>query len=143
MKPHKALKRLENFIGRWTISGRSLNAKEDDIKGTASFEWILDGFFLLNKGEMQMGDSKIKSLSIIGYDPETDTFPEMVYGNMNSLPLSYGWQIKDNEVTHWTKGSKYTGKFSDDGKILDGGWRADDAEISPANTYDATMKKIK
>lgn len=32
MKPHEALKRLEKLIGNWTISGRSLNAKEDNIK---------------------------------------------------------------------------------------------------------------
>ncbi|MEP6713215.1 MAG: DUF1579 family protein [Ferruginibacter sp.] len=142
MKQPQALKRLEKLIGKWTISGRSLNAKEDDIKGTATFEWILDGFFLLNKGEMQTGDIKIQSWSIIGYDSETDTFPEMVYGNMGSVALSYHWQIKGNEVTHWTKGSKYTGKFSKGGKLLDGGWRADGAKISPVNTYDATMHKI-
>jgi hypothetical protein len=61
---------------------------------------------------------------------------------MNSTPLSYIWQIKGNKVTHWTTGSKYTGKFSDDGKILDGGWRADGVEVNAGNTYDATMIKI-
>lgn len=142
MKPHQALKRLEKLIGKWTLTGRSLNAKEDDIKGSASFEWILDGFFILHKGEMQADNFKIQSWAIIGYDSETDTFPEVVYGNMSSLSLTYAWQIKGNEVTHWTTGSKYTGKFSDEGKILDGGWRADGAEISPDNTYDATMYKV-
>ena len=142
MEPQQALKRLEKLIGEWTISGRSLHATEDNIKGTATFEWILDGFFLLQTGEMQTGDTTIKNWSIIGYDPETDTFPETVYGNTDSLPLSYGWQIQDNEVTHWTAGSKYTGQFSSDGKVLDGSWRADGAEVSPANTYDATMRKL-
>lgn len=142
--PHEALQRLEKLIGQWELTGRSLHSKEDDISGSATFEWILDGFYLLHKSTMimQSQDFKIQSRAIIGYDPETDTFPELVYTNMGSTPLSYAWQIKGNEVTHWTDGSKYTGEFSDNGNILDGGWRADGVETTAANTYDATMTKI-
>lgn len=142
MQPDKALRRLEKLVGEWTLIGRSLQATEDDITGITSFEWILDGFFLLHRGMIQAGDIKIPSLAIIGYDPETDTFPEFVYGNMGSLPLSYGWQINGDDITHWTNGSKYTGKFIADGKIVAGGWRADGAEMTPANTYEATMYKV-
>lgn len=144
MKPHDALQRLQKLTGQWMLTGRSLHADEDDISGTATFEWILGGFYLLYRSQMNMQSQgfDIQSWAIIGYDPDTDLFPELVYTNMGSAPLSYTWQIKGDEATHWTEGSKYTGRFSEDGTILDGGWRADGVETTVANTYDATMTKV-
>lgn len=143
MEPNSALKRLEKLVGTWELVGRTFDSKEDNIKGQVTIEWILDGFFLLQKGTMEMTDMKIQSWAIIGYDEKTDTFPEYVYESMGSKPLSYTWNIKGNNVTHWTKGAKYTGTFSEDGKILKGSWKAEGTEKTAANTYDATMIKVK
>ena len=70
-------------------------------------------------------------------------FPSISFSNLNSTPAYYYWNIVDDIVTHWTKGAKYTGSFTQGNKILTGGWRADEGEkITRGNTYDATMVRI-
>ena len=61
---------------------------------------------------------------------------------MGGVPLPYWWDVQGDIVTHWTEGSKYTGTFSEDGKILSGGWRPEGDKESPGNAYDATMIRV-
>jgi hypothetical protein len=142
-QPNSALRRLDKLVGIWKITGRTLDSKIDNIEGLVTIEWTLDDYFLQQKGKMEIMDTKMQSLEILGYDPSTDTFPALVYSNMGSIPLSYNWDVQGNIVTHWTIGAKYTGTFSEDGNVLKGGWRADGAEENAGNTYDAIMIKIK
>jgi hypothetical protein len=37
-RPDPALKRLEKFVGTWEMKGRTLNSKEDNVVGRATFE---------------------------------------------------------------------------------------------------------
>jgi hypothetical protein len=63
---------------------------------------------------------------------------------MNGSPLQYFWDARGNTVMHWTKGAKYTGKFSSNGRVLSDGWRPDKGvKSTPGNTYDATMTRLK
>ena len=143
-QPNPALKRLEKLIGRWTIKGRTLDAKSDNIAGHVTIQWLPGGFFLEQRGEIDFMGSWIFSLEIVGYDPLTDTFPSYVFSNMGETSASYYWDVRGDVVTHWTKGSKYTGMFSADGAVLSGGWRSEgDEPGSPENSYDAVMVKIK
>lgn len=51
--------------------------------------------------------------------------------------------IQGNVVTHWTKGSKYTATFSENGNTLSGGWRPEEeARKTPENTYNVTMNRV-
>ena len=43
-KPDPAHKRLEGLVGTWTLKGRTLDSKEDNITGWTTFEWMLGGF---------------------------------------------------------------------------------------------------
>lgn len=142
MEAKNEMKRLEKLIGNWTLTGRSLDSETDDIKGTASFEWILDGLYILHKSTMEAGGMKIESLSIIGYDQEANNFPEMIYMNFANKPIEYFWDIDDNGVYHWTDGAKYSGEFKNDGKVLVGGWRAIGENSNFKNPYDALMTKV-
>jgi hypothetical protein len=141
--PDPALKRLERLVGEWSLKGHTLDSEEDNIHAQVTIEWILGGFFQQQHGELDFKGSKIRALEIIGYDPSTKTFPSYVYSNMGSVPIRYQWDIRGNVVTHWTKGSKYTGTLSEDGNILSGGWRPEKGKVKPENTYDAIMVRVK
>lgn len=139
------LNRFTRLVGEWKLIGRTLNAQEDDIFGKTNIHWILNGFYLESKGEIEIKSSnfKLTGIEIMGYDPVQKVFPSVSFSNLNSTPAYYYWNIVDDVVTHWTKGAKYTGTFSNEYKILTGGWKADDGvKITPGNTYDATMIKI-
>jgi hypothetical protein len=95
------------------------------------------------RGEITVGGFTGQSLEILSYDPETDTFASMVYSSMDGAPMGYAWDVRGDVVTHWTKGAKYTGRFSEDGRVLIGGWRPDEGVESHAgNHYDATMTRV-
>jgi hypothetical protein len=110
-KPDPALKRLDVLVGRWKLKGRTLDTAEDNIAGWVIFEWLPGGFFLEARGEINFMGTKIQSLEILGYDPQTHIFPASVYSNMDGNVLQYYWDIRGNTVTHWTEGSKYKSTY--------------------------------
>jgi hypothetical protein len=133
----------KNWSAPWELKGRTLDSKEDNISGWSTFEWLPGGFFLQISGEITFKGLRIQSMEIIAYDPTSQTFPANVYSDMSGTVLSYQWNVQGNIVTHWTKGAKYTGTFSEDGNILTGGWRPDEgAEVTDGATYDATMIRV-
>src|ERR1700752_341445 len=143
-KPDPALKRLDVLVGRWELKGRTLDTAEDNITGWVIFEWLPGAFFLEARGEIDFMGTKIQSLEILGYDPQTHIFQASVYSNMDGNVLQYYWDIQGDAVTHWTEGSTYTGTLSDDGNTLAGGWRAQEgSEGGPESTYDAVMPRVK
>jgi hypothetical protein len=140
LTPDPALGCLEKLVGTWELKGRTLSSKEDTITGWTTFEWMLGGFFLKMVGEITFHGSTMQSLEIIAYDPESRTFPASVYSSMSGTVLSYKWDIQGNTVIHSGLGATYTGTFSEDGKMLIGGWRPDEGvESTDGNTYDAVM----
>lgn len=141
--PHHALQRLQRLVGTWSMTGRTFGGAADDVIGRTTIEWLPGGFFLLLHGEIDFMGHHAHSLEVVGYDPAADNFPATVYSSMDGAPAAYFWDVQGDEVTHWTAGSKYTGRFSADGSTLAGGWRPDlGVEQTPENTYDAVMRRI-
>jgi hypothetical protein len=143
-KPNPALKRLDKLVGTWNLKGRTLDSTDDSISGRTTIEWLPGEFFLQQRGEIEFMGFRVQSLEIVGYDASTKTFSSYVYSNMGEVPLRYHWDVQGDVVTHWTKGSKYTGRFSKDGKVLSGGWRPEEGvKKTLENTYDAVMTRVR
>lgn len=141
-KPSPALKRLDKLVGAWKLTGRTFDSKKDNIRGRVVIEWLPGGFFLQMRGEIRMEDFAVQSLEIVGYDASTKSFSSTVYSNVDGVPSRYYWNVKGDRVTHWTKGSKYAGTFSKDGRALSGGWRPDKGQKATEGTsYDAIMTR--
>jgi hypothetical protein len=139
-KPSRALRRLEKLVGTWRISGRTLGLEHDNIGGRVKIEWLQGGFFMVQRGWIRLGNFKIHSVEIIGYDSQTGTFPSYVYSDLNGVPSRYYWDVRGDVVKHWTNGARYVGQFTKDGGRLIGGWRPEKGEKKThENTYDATM----
>jgi hypothetical protein len=142
-KPNPALKRLDKLVGRWRLTGRTFDSKVDNITGKVAIEWLPGGFFLQMRGVIRMQGLEVQSLEIVGYDAATKAFSASVYSNLDEVPGPYYWNVKGNRVTHWTKGSKYTGTFSENGQTLSGGWRPEKGqENTGETTYDAIMTRV-
>jgi Protein of unknown function (DUF1579). len=126
-RPDPALKRLEKFIGTWEMKGRTLNSKEDNVLGRATFEWLPGGFFLQQRIELNFMGMQLRSLELVGYDLQTQTFASNVYSNMSPMPLPYKWDVQDDSLTisvaYGPLDATFKGKFSKDGKSFSGGWR--------------------
>jgi hypothetical protein len=68
--PDPALKRLDRFVGTWSMEGHLVGSKENDIKGEATYRWLPGGFFLEQRINLDFMGMQIDSLELIGYDPE-------------------------------------------------------------------------
>ena len=125
--PNPALKRLDRLVGTWTMEGHTLDSKENNIHGQATYEWLPGGFFLQQRISLNFAGLQIESLELVGYDPETDAFASLVYSNMSPVPLPYKWGMQDDTLTisvsYSPLDATFEGKFSQDGKSFSGGWR--------------------
>jgi len=63
------MKALNFLIGKWSTKG-TIKAgdtmPETTINGTDSYEWILNGCFILHKVDVMMGDARTEAVEIIG-----------------------------------------------------------------------------
>ena len=146
-QPDPALKRLDRFVGTWSMEGHLVGSTENNIKGRTSFRWLPGGFFLEQRFEMDFMGLKIDSLELIGYDPETDTFPSTVYSNLSPAPLPYRWEVDDDtvkiSVSYGPMDATYTGRFGDDGRTFSGGWRPNPGADETINVpYDIAGQRV-
>ena len=82
-QPDPALKRLDRFVGRWSMEGNLVGSDEKNIKGETAFRWLPGGFFLEQRVRIDFVGLQIEALELIGYDPEANTFPSTVYSNFS------------------------------------------------------------
>ena len=127
------------------MTGRTLDATQDNVAGRFSFEWLPGGFFLQQRTELDFAGYQVQGLEVIGYDPATDKFPSTVYSSMVGVPIPYEYDIQGDQVTIRTElngGATYRGSFSADGNAGSGGWRPD-AGAGPGNVaYDITTTRV-
>ena len=125
-QPHPELERLNRFVGTWSMEGHLVGSDETTIRGETMFRWVAGGFFLEQNVKIDFGGLQIDSVELIGYDPETDTFPSTVYSNFSLEPLPYKWEVQGDEVTisvsYGPLDSTFTGAWREDG-TFSGGWR--------------------
>ena len=132
---------LEVLIGSWRLTGRSMDATDDDIGGDLAVRRGVDGI-LEARGTMRVGTTSFETLEVIWADPERGDFGAHVYSG-DGPPLDYRWSIAGATLTHAGLGATYTGSISDDGTTIAGGWRPDPGQAATgANTYDATMHRV-
>jgi Protein of unknown function (DUF1579) len=141
--PDPALRRLDRFAGTWSMEGHLVGSTENNIKGEASYRWLPGGFFLEQHVVLDFMGLEIDSLELIGYDPETKTFPSTVY----SAPLPYRWEVDDETVTisvsYGPLDAIFTGAFGEDGQSFGGGWRPNPGADETVNVpYDIAGSRL-
>ena len=145
-QPHPELKRLDRFVGRWSMEGHLVGSEENNIKGESTFRWLPGGFFLEQHLTLSFLGMEIDSLELIAYDPETGTFPSTVYANMSPVPLPYTWKVQDESVTisvsYGPLDATFRGAFREDG-TFSGSWRPNPGADETVNVpYDLAGHRL-
>jgi hypothetical protein len=145
--PDPALKRLDRLVGTWSMEGNLVGSNETNIKGRASYRWPPGGFFLEQRISMDFMGMQIESLELIGYDPETKSFPSTIFSNMSSTPLPYRWEVDEDgfriSVSYGPLDATFEGKFGEDGNSLQGGWRPNPGADETVNVaYDIEGRRL-
>ncbi|HEX5936986.1 MAG TPA: DUF1579 family protein [Actinomycetota bacterium] len=96
--PDPALRLFDRFVGTWTMEGSLVGSHEIDILGEATYRWLPGGFFFEQHVRLDFMGMRIDSLELIGYDPESGTFPSTVFSNLSPAPLPYRWELDGDDV---------------------------------------------
>jgi hypothetical protein len=145
--PDPALRRLDRLVGTWSMEGHLIGSDDITVTGQTTFRWRPGGFFLEQHSTLNFLGLEIDSLEVIGYEPETGTFPSTVYSNLSPAPLPYRWEVDDDtvriSVTYGPLDATFTGSFSDDGKSFGGGWRSNPGADETVNvSYDIGGRRL-
>ena len=146
-KPDPALHKFDRYVGTWSMEGHLVGSDEYAIEGETTFRWLPGGFFLVQDFRMDFMGMQIESLELIGYDPETGTFPSTVYSNLSPAPLPYRWEVDGDtvriSVTYGPMDSTFTGTWAEDGESFSGGWRPNPGADESINVpYDVGGSRI-
>ncbi|MBC7929498.1 MAG: hypothetical protein H7Z38_02925 [Rubrivivax sp.] len=138
-KPNPDLESLGRLVGTWKVSGGA--------KGTAIYEWMEGGFFLVQHVDLEHDGRKIKGIEIIGHEHEFGAEPSAeiktrFYGYLDGLTLDYVYEMDGDTLTIWggekNSPAYYKGRFSGDGNTVTGGW------VYPGGGgYDSAMTRVK
>jgi hypothetical protein len=123
------IEQLEPFLGEWTT--------EADIPGTADvearsvFEWILGGQFLLERSEVAHPAAP-DGVCIVGVKSDGDGFTQHYFDDRGiariyEMKFENGlWELLrvTPDFTPLSFSQRYTGRFSDDGKTIEGRWES-------------------
>jgi len=136
--PSTDLQALGRLVGTWTVSGGT--------QGTATYEWMEGGFFLLQHVELEQYGQEIKGMEVIGHERPFGAEPSAdirsrFYDNLGNT-LDYVYELEGDTITIWggEKGSPayYKGRFSEDGDTITGAW------VYPGGGgYDSTSTRVK
>jgi len=91
-KPHSKLRQLNFLVGKWHTSGEILKSGTKpsiQIKGMDTYEWINNGFFLLHRVDVFMGEERTEVIEIIGYDNIRKKYFMRSYDNLGGSAMMY------------------------------------------------------
>jgi hypothetical protein len=124
--PDPGLRRLQRLDGTRPMEGTPVGTDETNSRGKTTFRWLPGGFFLEQRARIDFIGQQIDALELIGYDPETDTFPSTVFSGFSPTPLPYRWEVQGGSVTitvsYGPLDATFTGSWREDG-TFSGSWR--------------------
>jgi len=116
---------LDAFVGKWRTTGNMVageGQRDHKIIGADTYEWLPGGFFMMHKVDVSIGAERVQTTEIIGYDDSTNNYMMHFFDNKGQSGLTYA-SIRDGIWTFASDTMKFTGRFSDDGRVMSGVWQ--------------------
>lgn len=109
-EPHK---KLEPFVGRWTLTVKYIlqpGTAPTETTGKAEFKWAMGGRFLLEEVKTDMMGQPVEWFGIHGYDNSKKKYASAWIDNMGTAI-----DLMDGAWDETTKTLTYTGEFEEPG----------------------------
>jgi hypothetical protein len=144
---------LRLLIGTWefesTKDGRSMG------RGTATFELIEDGAFVLQRANAEprpedppewVANSPMPVTSVIGFDDATLEHV-MLYADARGVFRIYRMSLSEDSWKLWRAApgfhQRFIGAFRDDGQTVEGRWEASPDGSAWETDFDMTYRKLR
>lgn len=113
---------FKRLIGTWVTSGQVFTEKGImELKGTDSYEWILDGNFILHKADVTMGNEKSETFEMVILETPIDK-AQMKYFNSKGESGTMQSELKDNAFNIQGNGIKFNGTINNENTEIVGKW---------------------
>ena len=128
--PSAEHKQLAVWVGKWNSEGQSYaeghsneSLQVSSVKMTSeeTYEWLLDGFFLIHRWDGHVGDAAFKGMEVIGYDASSQSYTSSFFDNAGNA-TTYQVTKRDNVWTYSGELQRATFGFSDDGDTMTTHW---------------------
>ena|SRR5436853_6490369 len=127
-----AMKRLEPFIGEWSIEADFPGAPPPgDIGARTTFEWILDRRFLLQRSEVPVEEAPNGHI-VVGFDAAGGGYTQHYFDSRGVVRV-YAMTFEDGvwtllrdkpDFTPLDFHQRFEGEFSEDGDVMSGRWES-------------------
>lgn len=110
-KPGDELKKLDYFIGTWTLEGEfksGMLGPAEKVSGTDRYEWMDGGFFVAGHSDFKSADGTGSSLAVIGYNPVDRIYTYDAFNSMGDAEHAKGSLSFDTWI--WTARAKIGSK---------------------------------
>ena len=91
------------------------------VTAVQTYEWMPGGFFLVHREFARFGDVEHKTMTIIGYDPSSQTYPVHFFDNLGYYRV-YQARVHDRTWTFTGKYERATIVFGADGNTFKSTW---------------------
>lgn len=133
------MKRLESFIGEWSMPGG----------GRTVFEWLAGGQFLVQRWEVPIPEAP-DGIAIVGFNAGRGTYLQHYFDSRGiarvyEMNFSDGvWELRREspDFSPLDFRQRFRGMFSDDGKTIAGAWERSSDGSSWEHDFDLTYTKV-
>jgi hypothetical protein len=145
MSKSAALKRLEAFIGEWSVT----TSFPDSPTGLSVFEWALKGQYMIQRSEAP--DPIPQAIAIVAVDPKTGAYTQHYFDSRGvvrvyAMTFSRGvWTLTRNapDFSPLDFHQRFKGRFTDHGSTIQGTWEQSPDGRSWKRDFDLTYTKVK
>ena len=143
------MERLAALIGEWSIEVSLPGAPPGDVGARVSFEWMPGKQFVVQRWEIPVPEAP-DGLAIIGFNEARDTFLQH-YFDSRGVARVYEMTFADGTWKLWRDAEDfsplnfsqlYTGRFTDDGQAIEGGWEICHDGSTWEHDFDLSYKRV-
>lgn len=143
------LEALEPFIGEWNLEPQFSFPVPGDVTGRAVFEWMAGGRFLVEHWEVSHPDAP-DGIALIGPDHSGEAYVQHYFDSRGiarvyQMGFTSGlWTLSRTtaDFSPLQFSQRYSGRFSDDGRTIDGTWEICHDGKTWEKDFDLTYRRI-
>lgn len=136
-----AIAHLEPLIGEWRAVVQAGGSEVE--AGSVSFEWLEDGAFIIQRS--QAPAPYPSGVTVIGCDDSTGRCAAHYFDSRGVARL-YEVSLSDGVWKQWREApgfsQRYSGRFSEDGDTIDGGWELCRDGETWEHDFDLTYRRV-
>jgi hypothetical protein len=145
-----AIDRLAVFVGEWGMAAEFKHLPPAGIGARVVFEWMSGRRFLIQRWEVAVPEAP-DGIAIIGADLESEGNFLQHYFDSRGVARVYKMSVSDRGWKLWRDtpdfsqlefAQRYTGTFSDDGRVITGCWEIRHDGATWEHDFDLTYTKV-